>query len=162
MGQVIEDAILYNKDDKLNLGHPFLIYCLCKQAGVPLEDNEAWIHPIKAIMVKKDKPGVPRPNEGWYDLGNEPSDEDDLRAYQSRFGIPVGAQRDAGQSSTQPPPPQPSQEENQVSPSTTLEDQVQDLTFRFDAYWDETQEHQVTISQDMDRLKADKHTVMHN
>ena len=77
--QVIEDVILYNKDPKMNLGHPFLIYDLCKQAGVPLEDNEAWIHPIKAIMVMKDKPGVPRPKE-VYDSSNEPSDEDDLRA----------------------------------------------------------------------------------
>ena len=59
VGQVIEDAILYNKDAKMNLGHPFLIYGICKQARVPLDDNEAWIHPIKAIMVKKDKPGVP-------------------------------------------------------------------------------------------------------
>ena len=61
VGQVIEDAILHNKDAKMNLGHPFLIYGLCKQAGVPLEDNEAWIHLIKAIIVKRDKPGVPRP-----------------------------------------------------------------------------------------------------
>ena len=44
---------------------------------MPLEDNEAWIHPIKAIMVKRDKPGVLRP-EGVYDSGNEPSDEDKL------------------------------------------------------------------------------------
>ena len=80
VGQVIEYVILYNKDTKMNLGHPFLIYGLCKQVGVPLEDNEAWIHPIKAIMVKKDKPGVPRPEE-VYDSGNEPSDEDELRAY---------------------------------------------------------------------------------
>ena len=63
VGQVIEDATLYNKDTKMNLEHPFLIYGLCKQAGVSLEDNEAWIHPIKAIMVKKDKSGVPRPEE---------------------------------------------------------------------------------------------------
>ena len=41
-------------------------------------------------MVKKDKPGVPRLEE-VYDSGNEPSNEDDLRAYQSRFGIPIGA-----------------------------------------------------------------------
>ena len=34
----------------------------------------------KAIMVKKDKPGVPRLEE-VYDSGNEPSDEDQLRAY---------------------------------------------------------------------------------
>ena len=57
---------------------------------MPLEDNEAWIHLIKAIMVKKDKLGVPRPKK-VYDLGKEPSDEDELRAYQSRFGIPTGA-----------------------------------------------------------------------
>ena len=63
VGQVIEDASLYNKDVKMNLGHPFLIFELCKRVGVPLEENEAWIHPIKAISVKKDKPGVPRPKE---------------------------------------------------------------------------------------------------
>ena len=40
-------------------------------------------------MVKKDKLGVPRLEE-VYDSGNDPSDEDELRAYQSRFGIPVG------------------------------------------------------------------------
>ena len=28
VGQVIEDAILYNRDEKMNLGHPFLIYGL--------------------------------------------------------------------------------------------------------------------------------------
>ena len=30
VGQVIEDAILHNQDTKMNLGHPFLIYGLCK------------------------------------------------------------------------------------------------------------------------------------
>ena len=54
---------------------------------MPLEDNEAWIHPIKAISVKRDKPGVPRP-EGTFDLGNEPLDEDELHEYQARFGLP--------------------------------------------------------------------------
>ena len=63
VNQVIKDAILYNKDAKMNLGYPFLIYGLCKQAGVLVEDNEAWIHPINAIMVKKDKLGVPRLKE---------------------------------------------------------------------------------------------------
>ena len=61
VGQVIEAAILHNRDTKMNLGHPFLIYGLCKRAGVPLYDNEAWLRPIKAISVKRDKPGVPRP-----------------------------------------------------------------------------------------------------
>ena len=72
VGRVIEDAILHNRDTKMNLGHPFLIFGLCKRAGVPLDDNEAWLHPIKAISAKRDKPGVPRP-EGVYDSGHEPS-----------------------------------------------------------------------------------------
>ena len=43
VGQVIEDAILYNRDAKMNIEHPFLIYGLCKNVGVSLEDSEAWI-----------------------------------------------------------------------------------------------------------------------
>ena len=66
VGQVIGDAIIHNRDAKMNLGYPFLIYGLCKRVKVPLEDIEAWIHPIKAISAKRDKPGVPRP-EGTYD-----------------------------------------------------------------------------------------------
>ena len=88
----------------MNLRHPFLIYGLYKKAGVPLEDNEAWINPIKVIMVKKDKSSIPRPEE-VYDSSNEPSNEDNHRAYQSMFGILVGAQGEAEQSSTQPLPP---------------------------------------------------------
>ena len=116
VGQVIEDAILYNKDVKMNLGHQFLIFGLCKTAGVRLEDNEAWIHPIKAISVKKDKPGVPRP-KSMYDSGNELSDEDELREYQARFGLPIDLEGDTSQTfsyplppqtSTHPPPPHPS------------------------------------------------------
>ena len=60
---------------------------------MPLEDNEAWIHPIRVIVVKKDKP-MP---EEVYDSGNEPSDEKELRAYQFRLGIREDGQRDAGQ-----------------------------------------------------------------
>ena len=80
VGQVIEDAILYNKDMKMNLGHPFLIYGLCKKVRVPLESNETWIHPIKAIVVKKNKLGVLRLDE-LYDSENEPSDEEELKVY---------------------------------------------------------------------------------
>ena len=125
----------------MNLRHPFLIYGLCKKAGVPLEDNEAWIHPIKAIVVKKNKPGVPRLEE-VYDLRHEPSDEDEIKAYQTMFGMREDEKREAGQSSTQPLPPLlPSHEEDASSPSQTLENQVTNLITRFDAYWDETQEH---------------------
>ena len=64
----------------MNLGDPFLIYGRCKQAGVPLENNEAWIHAIMAIMIKRDKPGVPRTKE-VYDSGHE-SDWDETQVHQ--------------------------------------------------------------------------------
>ena len=70
----------------MNLRHPFLIYGLCKNAWVPLEDNEAWIHPIKAIFVKKDKSGIPR-SKAVFDSGHEPLDEKELTTYQNLFGI---------------------------------------------------------------------------
>ena len=91
VGQVIEDAILHNRDAKMNLGHPFLIFGLCKQAGVPLDTNEAWLHPIKTISVKRDTTGVPQP-EGVYDSGHEPSDEDELPDYRERFSFWVTPQ----------------------------------------------------------------------
>ena len=64
---------------------------------MPLDDNEAWLHPIKAISVKRDKPGVPRP-EGTYDSGHEPLDEDELHDYQARVGLLGDPQDDIGQS----------------------------------------------------------------
>ena len=136
VGQVIEDAILYNKDAKMNLGHSFLIFSLCKKVGVPLEDNEAWIHLIKAIVVKKNKLGVPRLDK-VYDSGYEPSNEDEHKAYQTLFGMREDENRDVGQSCTQPPPPL-SHDEDDSSPSPSLEDHVHDLTTRFDVLWDET------------------------
>ena len=170
VGQVIEDAILHNRDAKMNLGHPFLIFGLCKQAGVPLDDNEAWLHPIKAISVKRDTPGVPQP-EGVYDSGHEPSDEDELPDYRARFGFLGDTQDDLGQSSSHPPPPQshpppPPPQQPQAtappSPSPDLEDPVLSLIERFDAFWDETQEHRVLVTQDMEALRADMRTVLAN
>ena len=106
-----------------------------KKVGVTLKDNEAWIHPIKAISVKKDKPGVPRPKE-VYDSGNEPLDEEDLKANQTRFGIRDDVSREVRQSSTvpPPPPPPPSHKEPPPSPTPALENQVHELTTRFDAF----------------------------
>ena len=170
VGQVIEDAILHNRGAKMNLGHPFLIFGLCKQAGVPLDDNEAWLHPIKAISVKRDTPGVPQP-EGVYDSGHEPSDKDELPDYRARFGFLGDTQDDLGQSSSHPPPPQshpppPPPQQPQAtappSPSPDLEDPVLSLTERFDAFWDETQEHRVLVTQDMEALRADMRTVLAN
>ena len=161
--QVIEGAILHNRDAKMNLGHPFLIYGLCKRAGVPLDDNEAWLQPIKAISVKRDKPGVPRP-EGTYDSSHEPSDEDKLHDYQACFRPLGDPQGNIGQSSSHPPP-QPPQQPSAAAPSSPtpdLEDPVLSLTERFDAFWDETQEHRVLITQDMEALRADMNTVLAN
>ena len=110
---------------------------------MPLEENEVWIHPIKAISVKRDKPGVPRP-EGVYDSGNEPSDEEELQEYQARFDLPVDTQGNAGPSSTHPPPPPPpTLGAAPSSPTPDLEDPMLVLIDRFDAFWDETQEHRV-------------------
>ena len=44
--------------------------------------------PIKEISVKRDKPGVPRP-EGAYDSDHDPSDKNKLDDYQARYG-PLG------------------------------------------------------------------------
>ena len=107
---------------------------------MPLDDNEAWLHPIKAISVKRDKPGVPR-LEGIYDSGHEPSDKEELHDYQARFGLLGDHHGDIRQSSTHPPPPpppQPTSEATPFSPTPDLEDPMLALTDLFDAFWDET------------------------
>ena len=129
---------------------------------MPLDDNEAWLHPIKAISVKRDKPGVLL-LEGAYDSGHEPSDEDDLHDYQARYGSLGDPQGDIGKSSSHPPaPPQQPPEVAPSSPSPDPEDPVLSLTECFDAFWDETQEHRVLVTQDMEALRADMHTVLAN
>ena len=147
----------------MNSGHPFLIYGLCKRAGVPLDDNEAWLHPIKAISVKRDKPSVPRP-EGVYDSGHEPSDEDEFHDYLARFGLLGDPHGDIWQSSSHPPPPppHPPTEAAPSNPTPDLEDPVLAHTEHFDALWDETQEHRVLLTQNMDALRADIRTVLAN
>ena len=115
---------------------------------MPLDDNKAWLHPIKAISVKRDKLGVPRP-EGIYDSGHEPSDEEELHDYQAHFGLLGDPLGDIGQSSTHPPPPPLPHLTSQAtlsSPTPDLEDPVLALNDRFDAFWDETQEHRVLIT----------------
>ena len=131
---------------------------------MPLDNNEAWLHPIKAISVKRDKPGVLRP-ERIYDSGHEPSDEDELPDYRAHFGFLGDPRGDIGQSSSHPPPPPPPQQPPQAapsSPSPDLEDPVLSLTEHFDAFWDETQEHQVLVTQDIEALRADMRTVLAN
>ena len=101
---------------------------------MPLEDNEAWINPIKPIVVKKNKSGVPR-FEAVYDSSHEPLNEEELTAYQTLFDMHEKTPSEAGKPSTfHPPPPPPPVVPDVPSPSPTLEDQVQDLTSRFDAF----------------------------
>ena len=61
-----------------------------------------------------------------------------------------------------PPPPQQPPAAAPPSPSPDLEDPVLSLTERFDAFWDETQEHRVLVTQDMEALRADMQTVLAN
>ena len=146
----------------MNLGRPFLIYGLCKNARLSLEDNEAWIHPIKAIVVKKDKPGVPQ-SDAVYDSGHEPSEEEESKAYQNLYDMREETPSEADPPSTShlPPPPPPA-EPAVTSPSPTLEEHFQDLTTWLDALWDETQEHRVTMTQDMDALQVNMRTILRN
>ena len=119
--------------------------------------------PVKAISVKRDKPGVPRP-KGTYDSGHEPSDEDELHDYKTRFRPLGDPQGDIGQSSSHPPPPPPQQPSAAApsSPTPDLKDLMLALTERFDAFLDETQEHRVLLTQDMEALQADMRTVLAN
>ena len=41
----------------------------------------------------------------------------------------------------------------------SLVDHIHALTTRFDAYWDESQEHRVALSQDMDAIRAEIATI---
>ena len=82
----------------------------------------------------------------------------------ARFGLLGDPQEDIGQSSSHPPSPPPQQptEAAPSIPTPDLEDPVLSLTERFDAFWDETQEHRVLLTQDMEALQADMCTVLAN
>ena len=82
-----------------------------------------------------------------YDSWKEPSDEEDLKAYQTMFRMRAEERREVNRSSTQPPPPL--EKSDPISPHP-IGNQVHDLTMRFDAFWDESQEHYVLMSKEMD------------
>ena len=88
---------------------------------MPLESNEAWIHRIKAISVKRYM--IPRMNPLM----------ENLKAYQTMFGMRDYDITEEGESFTQPPPPT-SHEEAAPTPSQPIEDQVRDLTMRSDSF----------------------------
>ena len=76
-----------------------------------------------------------------------------------KFGSPdeSGDETDDDVSTTTPRVSDPVDDDLKVSSSSTqsLADQVHALTARFDAYWDESQEHRVALSQDMDSIWAE-------
>ena len=111
-----------------------------------------------------------RTNQVYHDLrgstilATSPRTRTSFTTIRARFGFLGDPQGDIGQSSSHPPPPppQPSTEAAPSNPSPDLEDPVLSLTERFDAFWDETQEHRVLITQDMEALRADVCTVLAN
>ena len=48
------------------------------------------------------------------------------------------------------------------SSTQSLADQIHALTTRFDAYWNESQEHRVALSQDMDSIRAEMAAIRAN
>ena len=48
------------------------------------------------------------------------------------------------------------------SSTQSLEDQINALTAQFDAYWDESQEHHISLSQNMDAIKAEMAIIRSN
>ena len=48
------------------------------------------------------------------------------------------------------------------SSTRSLADQIHALTTQFDAYCDESQEHRVALSQDMDTIRAEMATILSN
>ena len=114
--------------------HPALITQLCRLAGVPMLDSEEQVQqrlPIPPPKVKFRSP-------------NESDDEtnDDVPT-----ATPSASDRVDGD------PKVPS------SLTRSLADQIHALTTRFDAYWDESQEDRVTLSQDMDSIRAEMATI---
>ena len=75
--KIIEEAIWDKRDMRKKLDYSFLIYQLCKNAGVEISTQEEWLHPIKAIVVKKKgNRGLTKPKSN-IDFGNEATNEDE-------------------------------------------------------------------------------------
>ena len=84
---------------------------------------------------------LPRVKFGSHDKSDDETDDDVSTATPSASN-PVNGDPEVPFSSTQ-----------------SLTNQIHALTIRFDAYWDESQEHQVALSQDMDSIKAEMATI---
>ena len=76
-----------------------------------------------------------------------------------KFGSPGDSEEEADDDVTIVAPsegdPEDGDPEVPSSSTQSLAYQIHALTERFDAYWDESQEHRVALSKDMDALKAE-------
>ena len=142
IGMVIERGLIERTHGRCTgaLIHPSLITELCGSAEVRMLDSKEQVHQHLLIPLSRVKFGSPEESDDETD-DDEP-DDDALEATPS-LSDPVDCDPDVPSSSTQ-----------------SLADQIHALTARFDGYWDESQEHRVALSQDMDDgcLKYSGHT----
>ena len=103
----------------MNLGHPFLIFQLCKRAEVQSSNQEDLLHPIKAIQVRKRK-GAPEPQFN-IDSNHEDTSEEN----------------GANEQATEPTI-------HHEGESSTSHHDLEELTMRVNSFWDEHQEFQVS------------------
>ena len=84
----------------------------------------------------------------------------------AKFGFSAELKEEAGDDAATATPSEGESEggDPKVPSSSTqpLAYQIHALTTRFDAYWDEAQKHRVTLSQDMDALKAEMAIIRSN
>ena len=130
IGTVIERGLIETTHGRCigALIHPSLITKLSRSAEVQMLDSEEQVQHRLPIPLPRVKFGSPDDDETDDDETDEtPSTSDS-----------VDDNPEVPSSSTQ-----------------SLADQIHALTTRFDAYWDESQEHQVALSQDMDSIQAE-------
>ena len=132
----------------MNLGYPFLIFQLCKQARVPITNQDYLLHPIKAIVVRK-KIGalVPQP-QGIVDSGNESTSDEN--------------EEDEDDKQPPPLPPQVPITQDEGTSSSSLHDQINELTMRVYSFWDEHQEFQVSLNQQMEEPRNQNAIIITN
>ena len=89
---------------------------------------------------------IPLPKAKFENLGDSDEETDeDVPAATPNAGDPEDGDPEVPSSSTQ-----------------SLADQIHTLTTRFDVYWDESQEHSVALSHDMDTIQAKMATIHAN
>ena len=85
-----------------------------------------------------------------------------IRLHKANFGSPGDSNEETEEDAPAATPSASDPKDNNPevpSSSTSLDDQIHKLTTLFDAYWDESQEHQVAMSQDMDTIRAKMTTI---